>query len=52
MACSWETLGFLFRVVWSRDPLKNTWTVPEQLLLILAPLCKFVLGERDAAGQR
>lgn len=38
MACAWETAGFVFRTLWTHHSDRNTYVLPEQLLLVLAPL--------------
>lgn len=38
MATSWETAGFVFRVLGARDPRNELYNTGSQILVILAPL--------------
>jgi hypothetical protein len=38
MACAWETVGFVFRILGVEDQSNSTWATISQLLILLSPL--------------
>lgn len=46
MGSSWEVMSFALRAAGSRDQQQLAYNVVSQILLLLAPLCKFILLNR------
>jgi hypothetical protein len=46
----WETVGFAFRVAAAKDVNSFALFMPQQALIVLAPLCK--CSERQVPGSR
>lgn len=42
MGAAWETIGFAFKAVGSRDQQNQTYVILGQLFFLLAPLCKYL----------
>lgn len=40
MGAAWETIGFAFKTLGSRDQQNTTYVILGQLFFLLAPLCK------------